>query len=125
MDVRVDASEVHRLAADLTALGPEVAAKARPVVLKGAVNVQRDARDLASGHRGLGAYPRSITFDLDDGGLSAEIGPDKELPQGPLGNIVEYGTSKNAPMPHLGPALDNEAPKFEEALADVASERVL
>jgi hypothetical protein len=29
--------------------------------------------------------------------------------QGSLGNIIEFGTSKNAPIPHLGPALDANA----------------
>lgn len=57
-------------------------------------------------------YPNSITYDLHDNGdeISAEIGPDKSLTQGALGNILEFGTSKNAPIPHLGPALyANEA----------------
>lgn len=125
MTVRVDASELDQLAAELVALGPEVQQKIKAVVVRGALNIQRDARDLAPQSDRLRGYPHSITFDLDDDGLAADIGPDKDRAQGPLGNILEYGTSTVAPKPHLGPALDNEVPQFEEWVAKVASEGVL
>jgi len=70
--------------------------------------VKADARQRISGRKYLPRYPYSITYDtkITADGVEGEIGPQKALPQGPLGNIVEYGTSKNAPIPHLGPALD-------------------
>ena len=70
--------------------------------------VKADARQRISGRKYLPRYPYSITYDtkITADGVEGEIGPNKALPQGPLGNIVEYGTSKNAPIPHLGPALD-------------------
>jgi hypothetical protein len=73
--------------------------------------VRDDARNRIKGHKYLPAYPYSITYDVKvtAEGVEGEIGPDKGRPQGPLGNIVEYGTSKNAPLPHLGPALDANA----------------
>lgn len=73
--------------------------------------VRDDARSRIAGHRYLPAYPYSITYDTRYGldSVEGEIGPDKGRAQGPLGNIVEYGTSKNAPLPHLGPALDANA----------------
>lgn len=73
--------------------------------------VRDDARNRIKGHKYLPAYPYSITYDIKATaeGIEGEIGPDKGLAQGPLGNIIEYGTSKNAPLPHLGPALDANA----------------
>ncbi|MCX4596084.1 hypothetical protein OG819_42485 [Streptomyces sp. NBC_01549] len=73
--------------------------------------VRDDARNRIKGHKYLPAYPYSITYDVKvtAEGIEGEIGPDKGRAQGPLGNIVEYGTSKNAPLPHLGPALDANA----------------
>ena len=73
--------------------------------------VRDDARSRIRGRKYLPAYPYSITYDVKvtADGVEGEIGPDKGRSQGPLGNIVEYGTSKNAPIPHLGPALDANA----------------
>ncbi|MFJ4738706.1 hypothetical protein [Streptomyces sp. NPDC088775] len=73
--------------------------------------VKRSAAQRISGHAHLPAYPSSITYDVTHGptGPEAEIGPDKGRRQGPLGNIVEYGTRNNAPLPHLGPALEEHA----------------
>ena len=73
--------------------------------------VRDDARSRIRGRKYLPAYPYSITYDVKvtADGVEGEIGPDKGKAQGPLGNIVEYGTSKNAPIPHLGPALDTNA----------------
>ncbi|MEU4570724.1 hypothetical protein, partial [Micromonospora sp. NPDC023956] len=67
------------------------------------------------------AYPYAITYDSTETptGASADIGPDKERRQGPLGNILEYGTVKNAPIPHMGPAGAAELPRFEKALDDL------
>lgn len=76
--------------------------------------VQESARDRVRGHKYLPQYPNSITYDVRATplGVEAEIGPDKDRRQGPLGNIVEYGTSNNAPIPHLGPALEENAEDF-------------
>lgn len=86
--------------------------------------VKTQARAMASGYRHLPAYPYSITYDtkiLPDS-IEGEIGPDKDLTQGPLGNIVEFGTSKNAPIPHLGPALDDNTDDFLRGV-DIAVEQ--
>lgn len=84
---------------------------ARKAVQVTSRKVRDDARNRIKGHKYLPAYPYSITYDtkLTAEGIEGEIGPDKGRAQGPLGNIVEYGTSKNAPIPHLGPALDANA----------------
>ena len=94
----------------------------RAVVAKGALNIKRDAARRASGLAHAPAYPRSITYDVGQGlrGPYAEIGPDKKRRQGALGNILEYGTVKNAPIPHMAPAAAAELPRFEKALEDLA-----
>jgi hypothetical protein len=90
----------------------------RTAVERTARTVRDDARSRISGHRYLPRYPISITYDITaaPAGVAAEIGPDKARPQGALGNIIEYGTSKNAPLPHLGPALDAAEPDVEAGI---------
>jgi hypothetical protein len=92
------------------------------VVARGAGNIQRGARRRVAGLAHAPAYPASITFDLFHTPFTsqAEIGPDKDLRQGALGNILNFGTVKNAPVPHLFPAAEEEAPLFERAIADAA-----
>lgn len=98
---------------------PEVSA----ILGKGALNIKTSAKRRVSGlPKGYApAYPASISYDVftDFGSLKAEIGPDKERAQGALGNLIELGSINNAPIPHLSPALDEEAPRFEAALATV------
>lgn len=120
----IDFSEFDELAADLRDAGIKAAVNARPVVHRGANNIQRDARDLAPGGPTTPHYPESITYDveIEDGMIVAEIGPDKDRRQGALGNLLEYGRSDRLPpRPHLGPAADREAPKFEHHMAEIGA----
>lgn len=43
--------------------------------------------------------PKSITYSMlgEPDGPAAEIGPDKRRPQGPLGNLLEFGSRNNDP----------------------------
>ena len=118
-----DVSEIDDLAADLSRAGLRAATEAVAVVHRGANNIQRDARSFAPSGPRTPAYPYSITYDLKIGGdrIVAEVGPDKDLPQGPLGNILEYGTSTQGPQAHLGPAFDREAPNFEKYIAELGA----
>ena len=87
---------------------------------------KKTAREFASGIDHAPHYPYAITYDITDHGVgkgvSAEIGPDKDRRQGALGNILEYGTVKNAPYAHLGPALDQWSPDFVEGLEKAAAD---
>ena len=96
---------------DLEVFATHLTANARKAVQVTSRKVRDDARSRIAGHKYLPAYPYSITYDTKAtaDGIEGEIGPDKGRAQGPLGNIIEYGTSKNAPIPHLGPALDANA----------------
>jgi len=126
MDVSFDTSELNALTAELTTKAQRVGADAAAVVRKGALNVKNDARRLITGLAHAPTYPYSINYEVEGDGrfgqVAADIGPDKDKPQGALGNILEYGTVKNAPFAHLGPALDLEGPRFEKALLDLGAE---
>lgn len=120
-----DLSDLTRLHADLGRVPGRVVPATAAVVAKGASNIVRDARRFAAGNRHAPLFPRSITFDMSPrgftrGAIEAEIGPDKNLPQGALGNLLEFGSKNNAPHPSLLPAAALEAPRTERNLADAA-----
>ncbi|MFR9796631.1 hypothetical protein ACL02U_12105 [Streptomyces sp. MS06] len=125
----VDVSQVQRLSRDLYRAGPQVQVRVRAVVERGAVNVKRDWRANAAASAGRHArlYPASISYDMRHftGGAIAEIGPDKGRPQGALGNLLEYGSSKNPPHMDGARAITAEAPRFEEQIAAAVGRRVL
>jgi len=123
MSLRVDHHDLDRWTLRLgeaVSAAPDEAAK---VVEKGALNIKKGAQARVSGLRHAPAYPRSITYDMgwDLRGPVAEIGPDKTKRQGALGNILEYGTVNNAPIPHIKPATDEELPRYERAMEDLAA----
>ncbi len=120
--LKVDASEVQALAEILVKAAGVAPIEARAVVAKGALQIKNDARRRVSGLAHAPAYPASITYDTNETatGAWAEIGPDKGKRQGALGNLLEYGSVKNAPRPHMAPALEAEQPRFEKAMEDLA-----
>lgn len=117
-----DITGLDSLLADLTSAPLRVQAKVAPVVIHGAGNIQREWRERASGLAHAPLYPSSITFDAGwkRGGFEAEVGPDKERPQGPLGNLIEYGSAKNPPHGNDVAVADAETPRFEKAIANLA-----
>jgi HK97 gp10 family phage protein len=120
-------SELAALAADFGRVAQAVDDEGEKVVSKGALNIKEDTRARWAGHRHAPTLAASVTYDLTRtaAGVSAEIGPDKDLTGGgPLGTIYEYGTPHSAPRPALNPALDAEEPNFVRALEDLA-ERLL
>lgn len=114
--------QLDELAASLKKAVELAPAATRLVVQKGALNIKTDARRRVSGHKYLPAYPNSITYDTTETlfGASAEIGPDKSRPQGPLGNIIEFGGTRKAPLPHLMPAAEAEEPRFVASMEALA-----
>ncbi len=115
-------SGLNELVADLTQAPGRAQRKSLVVVRVGGEKVAKTARQFASGLAHAPAYPRSITSEVKIAGsaIEAHVGPDKDLAQGALGNILEYGTSNNAPIAHLGPALDIEGPNFAKAMEELA-----
>lgn len=115
---------LNELVAVLRGAAEDVLPEARKVTAKAALNIKNDAKKRVSGLAHAPHYPRAISYDVAVRGeaVAAEIGPDKDRPQGALGNILEYGTSKNAPYAHLGPALDYEGPAFERYLGQLGED---
>jgi len=98
-----------------------------PVVSKGALNIKKDWAASLFGHPHLPHLPAAISYDMDvkPDSVSAEIGPDKNKKQGPLGSIAEFGTVNNPPRLDGARALATEAPKFEAACEVVAEQALL
>lgn len=107
----IEVTGLDTTAAALLASEAKLLANVRKAVQVTCLKIKKDAQQRITGYKHLPRYPYSITYDtnliLD--GVEGEVGPDKGRPQGPLGNVIEYGTSKNHPIPHLGPALDANA----------------
>lgn len=119
-----DTAELKLLELALAEVVVDTVKQGTAVVSKGALNIKLDAARRISGHtRHLPSYPQSINYDLAITGaaIEAEIGPSKDRRQGPLGNILEYGSPGRPPIPHLGPALDEEAPRFEAQIEALGS----
>lgn len=120
-------AETEALVIDLAAAPERLAVDLPAVVSKGALNIKNDWRASLAGLPHLPHLPGAIGYDLSVtlDSASAEIGPDKDKKQGPLGNIIEFGTSKNPPRLDGQRALDAEEPKFVAALEDLAEGSVL
>lgn len=120
----IDVSELDALAADLANAVPVSAAKVRGVVHKGAANIKADWRQAWSGMAHAPALPAAVTFEATVGAdwIEAVIGPDKDRPQGALGNLIEFGSEHNAPRPGGEPALQAEEPRFVKAMEDIAGD---
>lgn len=109
--------ELIQLAQALTQRLPEAQTEIAAIVNRGALNIKNQwrANAIASAGQHGRRYPYSISYDPlpMPGGASAEIGPDKGLPQGALGNLLEFGSVNNAPHNDGGRALLAEAPRFQ------------
>lgn len=117
----IDLHEVDAYIAELGRVPGDLRDEVIKVGEKGALNIKRDWAQAWSGRAYIEPLSRAVNYDRKFSGATVEweIGPDKGRPQGPLGNIIEYGSVNNAPIPGGLPALDKEAPRTERALADV------
>jgi hypothetical protein len=117
-----DAHEVTALADAITKASRVAVKDVEAVVFRGAIQIKKAAARRISGHPRLKRLPSAIDFDMYQSlkGPAAEIGPNHAKPQGPLGNIAEYGTPRTPPMPFMRPAADAEQPRFERAMEDLA-----
>lgn len=115
----VDTSQLRELVAVFGEIEKGMLKKVDGVVGRAGFNVKTEAVRRVSGYAHLPKYPKSISYDQFHGlGVSGVvIGPDKNRPQGALGNIIEDGSPTSEPIPHLAPAAALEAPRFEQALA--------
>lgn len=118
--VQVDASQLNVLAADLGKV-PETSGRYYRSAIEVSARKTRDtARQNATGMAHAPAFPASITYDVEGSGnrgtgsqLRADIGPDKDRPQGALGNLIEFGSINNPPQGIMHGALQENQADFE------------
>lgn len=111
---------LRRLSADIRRAAASTGQRAQVVIRKTAVDISSTAKKIAPvdtgnlkgsiGHSDLRTVGRS-------GSLSVEIGPTASY-----GVFVEQGTSRMAPQPFMGPAADQHAPAFEQAMQQLGLE---
>lgn len=113
-----DITGLTELVRDLTSAPLKAQRKARQAVEENARGVQAKWRQHAGFSRHAPLYPASITHDVAWKGATIEavIGPDKDKPQGALGNLIEYGSANNPPHGDGAAALEAQAPTFERDL---------
>ena len=118
-----DGSELAYIATALDKASAVAAAETAKVVSKGALNIKNGARRRVTGLKHARRYPNAIDYDLyvTGRGAVADVGANKDKPQGALGNLIEYGSVNNPPRPHIRPAADEEMPKFEAAMDALAT----
>lgn len=116
----MDTSELDRLAVNLGDAGFRATQGARKVIERAAMKVKAGMAQDFTGHAHAPAIPRAINYTIR--GLNVEIGVDKDGPQGGLGNILAFGTSKNAAVVDHTAALRRELPNVEEWLAKAGTD---
>ncbi|MGH8940861.1 MAG: HK97-gp10 family putative phage morphogenesis protein, partial [Actinomycetes bacterium] len=109
----IDFSEVTRLRNDLAAAPAKVTAGAQNDVRATVADTERDAK----------AFAPVLTGELVDRIHGSVSGLDGEVTSGArYAEYVEDGTSDTAPQPHMGPALDVNAPRLEQRLGDTGED---
>lgn len=135
----IDNSDLSKLVSDLGEASDAAWKNMQKAIEVTARNVKDTWRDNARGMAHAPAFPSSITYDVGvgydqsigqaaasviSGGISsarsstlrAEIGPDKDRPQGALGNLIEYGSVNNSPMGLGHGALQANEGDFERGI---------
>lgn len=114
--------DIRRLAADLDRKAWRVIPEVAAVVKKGAQNIKNQYVEEAASSGTTKHFSRAINYDISRGGLEAEIGTDKDRKQGPLGNILYFGTSDTAAVLDFDAAPRAEEPRFHAAIEDIVGE---
>jgi hypothetical protein len=119
-----DFDDLRRLVVDLERAPERVHAQSHALVKRGAQNMKADWADQWADIKGMPAIGRAVDYDIRLAGLTAieaEVGPNKDRKQGPLGNIAEFGSSQHPPIRPAGKAvLSKEAANLERLLSEVA-----
>lgn len=104
---------------ELSKAGPKAMERAKVVLKKTALDVERNAKNIVPVD--LGNLKNSIGHSdmrmLSAASMSVEIGPTAEY-----GQYVELGTSTQAPQAYMGPSLDRFSGTFEQAVAQLGEE---
>lgn len=113
-----DTSGLREWAKDLGEAAEDLVPEIRKVLVKGVIKIKRDAKRRVANLSHAPSYPGSITDDIRQSAdsVEVEVGPDKNRRQGALGNLIEFGSVNNEPIPHMAPATDKELPHIEKHL---------
>jgi len=95
--MKVNVSDLDRLARDLTKAADRIEAGLPAIIAKTTLDIEADAKKIVPVD--TGNLKNSITSDID--GPHGEVGPTASY-----GAYVEYGTARMAPQPYMGPAAD-------------------
>jgi len=131
MSAEFDLSGLDKLTADLLEVGVEVVPFATKAVAVTALNVKKTWQGKVAGSVGLSGLARALSYDVHakGGAVEAEIGYDKSRPQGPLGNISEFGSIHHPPRGFGAAALQENQDDFvhgiETAVDDALRSRNL
>ncbi|WP_206050820.1 HK97-gp10 family putative phage morphogenesis protein [Nocardioides speluncae] len=109
----IDLSEVHALAGHMLAHAEQTEPIAEQIVGKVAFDIEAAAKVLVPVD--TGNLKNSIAADLN--GLEATVTADTEY-----ADYVEFGTSRMAAQPYMGPAFDLRSPDLESALAQLGEQ---
>lgn len=113
-----DFSQIRELSLDLGKSTPRIGSQVAQVVRRTAAAVERDAKMLAPVDTGnlRNSIGTSMAGGAGAASVAAEVGPTANY-----GAYVEYGTSRMAPQPYLGPALDRHEQPFVDALGKLGN----
>ena len=118
----VDDHEIRAFAVDLRSAPQRVVDKIPAVIKKGAVEIKKQMVEEMGASFWFKGAKRSISFDILDGGFTAEIGPVSEPGQvtGDLASVAYFGGYRGGgTVPDPVGALNADAPRMEKALADL------
>lgn len=118
MSVEFDASELRNLGADLGKVPKDLGQLAKVAVKKTAKDIEGTAKKLAPVDTGFhrGAIKTSDLRSVSQDSPAAEVRANAKY-----ATYLEFGTSRMAPRPSLGPAADEHTPAFEQAMAELAA----
>lgn len=118
----IDMSEVTELAADFGKAAGSMVPAIDKAVERGALNIKNVMVDDAASSGHYKHFSRAISYDraYSVGSITYEVGPDKDGPQGALGNILYFGTGQNGPVLDIEVGMRSEAGPLEKNVADAA-----
>lgn len=124
--IRQDLSEVHALAASFARAPAAMQRMAIGAADRRGKSMRDDARSRVEGHPKIRHYPAAVGYEVavTAGLIEVSLGVDKGAMQGPLWNLIEFGSVNNAPIPHLIPAAEAAGPGFTTDIGVLAERAV-
>lgn len=120
-------AEFRALTNDLGKIAGSAVKDVDQVIKKGALNVKTEMRADVHGSRHFSSKKKSgleqsITFESHylPGVVRYEVGPDKAIRGGALGNIYYFGTSRGGGTGDIEKPLRSEEPRMQSALEALA-----